>query len=371
VNADVFLVPCDGSRPPVALTHTPEFTWLVSWLVDSSGVIVEEDHDGDEYTRLFRIDLDRPGEMRPLTEDCPPYFIRGGNLSSDGAALFYGANYDFKTGQVLEPTWIYRHDLVTGERKPIACPGKPAYTGVSLNLSGTHLLYSRKDRHPAGQQFYLVDVEGREDREILNFGDEAKVSARWFPDGENILVVSESTGNGVQEHQSLGVYHWPTEDLRWLIDDPDRSIEEAWVSPDGVVVVDEIREASHSTSFVSPVDWIERSYPISPGNLLPLGRAADGAWIALYYSSTSPVELVRFTFEPDDPGTRNDSKSAQTFTSLTRVWDHTELRPDQLAQAESLHWRSVDGQEIQGWLYRASPNPKRSIIYVHGGPTYH
>ena len=31
----------------------------------------------------------------------------------------------------------------------------------------------------------------------------------------------------------------------------------------------------------------------------------------------------------------------------------------------------MDGQEIQGWLYRASPNPQRAIIYVHGGPTSH
>jgi len=26
--------------------------------------------------------------------------------------------------------------------------------------------------------------------------------------------------------------------------------------------------------------------------------------------------------------------------------------------------------EIQGWLYRA-PNPRGTIVYVHGGPTYH
>jgi Tol biopolymer transport system component len=56
-NIDVFLVPSDGSQPPFALTHTPEATELVSWTPDSKAVIVSEDHDGDEYTRLYRVDI--------------------------------------------------------------------------------------------------------------------------------------------------------------------------------------------------------------------------------------------------------------------------------------------------------------------------
>ena len=56
-NVDVFIAPTDGSTPPVALTHTPEYTELVSWTSDSRAVILAEDHDGDERSRLFRVDL--------------------------------------------------------------------------------------------------------------------------------------------------------------------------------------------------------------------------------------------------------------------------------------------------------------------------
>jgi len=31
----------------------------------------------------------------------------------------------------------------------------------------------------------------------------------------------------------------------------------------------------------------------------------------------------------------------------------------------------VDGVKIQGWLYRARPNPKRAVIRIHGGPSRH
>ena len=358
-NMDVFVVPTDGCSPPVALTHTPELTWFVSWTPDSEAVIVEEDHDCDEHVRLFRVDLSHPLEMKPLTEDRPPYFLRGGDLHSDGKSLFYGANYDAASGKVLEPTWIYRHDLSTDQRVPIAKPKRPEYVVVSLNKTGTQLLYSRNDRHPAGRQFYLVDVEGKLDREILNFGDEVKVYARWFPDSERLMVLSESVNGCQQDFQSLGVYHLADEELRWLIDDPQRMIEGAWVTPGGLIVVDEIRNASHTPSYLEVESEVEVPFPRKPGNLLPLGRALDGTWIAMNYSSTSPRDLVRLSLESGE------------MVSLTGVWDHTELDRAQLIPAEDFHWHSVDGLEIQGWLYRAKPNLRRSVITIHGGPSSH
>jgi dipeptidyl aminopeptidase/acylaminoacyl peptidase len=365
-NLDVFAVPADGSAPPVALTHTREATELVSWTFDSQAAIVAEDHDGDERARLFRVDLDRPGQMQPLTEDRPPYFMRGGDLHPDGRALFYGANYDFGSGQVIEPTWIYRHDLESGERVPIARPLRPAWSVPRLNRPGTHLLYPRQDRHPAGYQFYLVDVQGREDRELLNFGDQVKVMARWFPDGQRILVLSESRDGRSQDHKSLGVYHWPTDEMRWLLDDPARNIEDAWVSPDGAIVVDEIARARHLPTILDPVTGAEAGFARLPGNLVPLGRAVDGAWIAIYYAATSPNELVRLP-----PFSLPSPPSPPSLPSLTRVWEHTDLDAARLTPAEEFLWPAADGLQIQGWLYRARPNPRRAVIYVHGGPTGH
>ncbi|MFZ0533292.1 MAG: hypothetical protein WAM09_08935, partial [Anaerolineales bacterium] len=285
-NIDVFLVPSDGSQPPVALTHTPEATELVSWAPDSSTVIVSEDHDGDEFARLFRVDISQPMSMQPLTEDRPPYFIRGGMLHPNGKHLFYATNYDFAAGKVIEPTWIYRHDLITGLRVPIARPVAPNWIVPELNRSGTHLIYPRRDLHPGGRQYWLVDVNGSEDKEILNFGDQVKVFADWHPDGEHIVFLSESTGKGPQDHFSLGVYHWPTQSLRWLIDDPKRVVESAWVTRDGLVVVDEMKDANHLTTFMDIQTGQETSFPRLPGNLLPIGQAPDGTWIALYYSAT-------------------------------------------------------------------------------------
>jgi dipeptidyl aminopeptidase/acylaminoacyl peptidase len=361
-NIDVFLVRSDGSQAPFALTHTPDETVLVSWTPDSQAVIVSEDHDGDEFSRLFRVDISQPLTMHPLTEEHPPYFIRGGMLHPNGRHLFYGANYDFTAGQVIAPTWIYRHDLVTGKRQPISKPTIPNWTVPELNRQGTHLIYPRRELHPAGRQFWLVDVDGHSDKEILNFGDQVKVFADWHPDGEHIVFLSESTGDGRKDHFSLGVYHWPTGSLRWLIDDPNRLIESQWVTRDGLVVVDEMSDATHLATCQDIHTGVETAFPRLPGNLLPVGQAEDGYWIALYYSATSPVELVRLPLHAQQPS---------DLVSLTRASEHTSLTPAQLSSAEDFRWKSVDGLEIQGWLYRTMPNVKRAVIYIHGGPTSH
>jgi dipeptidyl aminopeptidase/acylaminoacyl peptidase len=75
-----------------------------------------------------------------------------------------------------------------------------------------------------------------------------------------------------------------------------------------------------------------------------------------------PTELVRFSQEVVSPA---------DLISLTHVWQHTNLPRERLVAAEALCWRSVDGLEVSGWLYRAQPNLGRAVIYIHGGPSYH
>ncbi|HEX5501975.1 MAG TPA: hypothetical protein VFW96_05100, partial [Thermomicrobiales bacterium] len=91
-GADVFVAPTDGSAAPTRLTETPADTLVVSWAPDSRAVLVEQDKDGNERAQLFRVDLDRPLAMEPLTEPDPPYFLRGGDLHPNGRWLVYGAN---------------------------------------------------------------------------------------------------------------------------------------------------------------------------------------------------------------------------------------------------------------------------------------
>jgi dipeptidyl aminopeptidase/acylaminoacyl peptidase len=357
-TADVYAAPTDGSTAPIRLTDTPENTSLVAWAPNSRALLVQQDHEGDERMQLFRVDLEQPGVLHPLTAPAPNYFLRGGQLHPNGRWLVYGANLDAATGAEIEPTWIYRHDLVTGERIPLARPTRASYAVPELNEQGSHVLYSCQELDVGGVQVWMVDIEGREDREVLNAGPGAKIFATWLSDGQRALVLAEAT-----THRRVGVWDRVSGALRWVLDDPRRNIEQTFVprgSTTSVAVIIEVRDAQICCTLLDLDSGVEIRLPNIPGNLTPLHPLAGREWVGEYYSSTQPAELVRFSLDDVRP---------ESFVGLTRVWERTALSPHDLAAAQDFHWRSIDDLMIQGWLYRPASEPNGTIVVIHGGPT--
>ncbi len=362
-NADVFIVPTDGSARPVALTETPEATFAVSFAPDSRSLIVGEDKDRNERVRLFEVYLDEPKRMSPLTEEDPPFFLRGGTLHPNRRWLVFGANYDAEREKEIEPTWVYRQDLKTGERIPLARPEKPTWLSPQMNAQGTHILYNRKEAHPKGDQIWLVDIEGKEDREILNFGPKARIRAAWLPDGRTVAFITETKNGSQQTHYSVGTYDISEENTVWLIDDPERNIEDIYspINSHHLVVL-EYRNARVTASVIGLVDMQERSLHGMSASLVPIGPIAEDEWVGLYYSSTQPNEIVRFDVNNVD---------ASSFRPLTHVWERTSVERGNLVPAENFEWKAKDGLSIHGWLHRPRRPTKSAVVYVHGGPTAH
>jgi dipeptidyl aminopeptidase/acylaminoacyl peptidase len=362
-NLDVFLIPTDGTVQPIALTETPEATFVVSFAPDSQSVIVGEDKDRNERVRLFEVKVDRPKKMIPLTEEDPPFFLGGGTLHPNRKWLFYGANYDVETKHEIEPTWIYRHNLETQEKFVLAKPKKPTWVYPQLNNQGTYILYNRKELHPKGNQFWLVDVEGKEDREILNFGPKAKVQAVWLPDGQRVGFITETKDGKAQKHYSLGIYNVETGEIDWLIDDPNRNIERIHSPINGHhLVILEYRKARVSPSIMNLNDMKEKFLPEINGSLTPISPVTNEEWVGLYYSSTQPDEIVRFNI---------NNLREEKFKPLTHVWTQTTIKREDLTPTEDFIWNAKDDLEIHGWLYRSKIMSKKAVIYVHGGPTAH
>ena len=355
--ADVFAALADGSQAPLRLTETVEGdTMVVSWTSDSDAVLVSQDNDGDERVRLFRVRLADPGVMEPLTAASPNHYLRGGQLHKDGRWLIYATNLDAESGEEIETDRLYRHDLRTGEKMVLARPEKGSIPWPELNRLGTHVLYSRNDLHPAGQQVWLVDIDGLEDREILNFGPRIKVSASWFSDGRRVLFVAEA-----ESYRRLGVWSMDEKSVRWLVEDPTRNIEYSFVPPNGgAVVVVGVEQAGMRAWLLDVQNGTETSLQHTRGNLVPLLAQADnGGWICTHYDALHPVDLVRYSEE--------DGERA----SLTGLPERMDIDEERLVAAEDFRWRSVDGMEVQGWFYRTRGEKRGAIVLIHGGPTSH
>lgn len=373
--AQVFVAPTDGSRAPIQLTNSSENSHIVSWTHDSRAVMIAQDHDGDERYCLYQVELARPREMKLLTDDAPRYFLRGGEIHPNGQWLVYGANYDFENEREIEATWIWRQDLVTGERVALARPNKTPYMLPALSPTGEYVIYTRAEKYRAGRQVWLVGMDGKNDRELLDAGKARYAFARWFPDGKRLVFLADTA-----THTRVGVHDLESNETRWLLDDATRNIEDAFVprGSDKIVLI----ETQGSRVFSSLLDvetGDEARLRHDAGNLYLLAPLGENGWLAHYSISNQPDDFVCVDL--------NDLR-AEKFVSLTCWWEHTNLTRADFVAAEDFRWRSVashhavrvestsgvmtsdDALEIQGWLYRAQ-NPRGTIVYVHGGPTYH
>jgi len=146
----------------------------------------------------------------------------------------------------------------------------------------------------------------------------------------------------------------------WLVEDPTRNIEYSFVPPNGgPVVVMEIEQARVRAALLDMQSATETSLLHTRGNLVPLAQTENGGWICTYYDALHPVDLVRYDAEDGEPA---------SFTGLP---GRTGIGAERLVAAEDFRWRSVDGIEIQGWLYRTPCEKLGTIVLVHGGPTSH
>ena len=349
-TSQLWLAPADGSAPPKCwITNERDCDWFF-WTPDSSSVALGQSRDGDERVGLSQVALD--GTARALTEERPDYYIHGGQIDPSGRFLVYAANRDPSSGREIETPVIYRHEIASGERVPLTRLERAAYVTPRLSPDGRHVLYSRKDLHPAGRQLWLVGTDGSGDRELLNAGDRRKADGLWSPDSSQVVTTAEAG-----DHRRVGLIDVSSGAVRWLIDDPALQISSAhWPKNADRIVVTETRSARDVASLLDPVSAERSPFPGASGTVLPIGPAADGAWICYHYDARHPMRVVR-----------------QQGDALHGLSDFSDRRiaGSELAAAEDFRWRAGDGADIQGWLYRPHDMVRGAIILVHGGPTAH
>lgn len=351
---DLYLSETDGSSPAKKITDFKQQTNFRSWTSDSKQIIVSHDYEGDERSRLYIIDIETL-ETKPLTPEHPDYYIRGGQLHPNGKFLIYSANYDFEQKKETEVSFIYRHDLIASEHVILAQPKKPCYTDLSMNDAGTHIFYTRNDINPAGVQLWLVDIDGKVDKEILNFGLTSKVSANWHKNSQDILFITEE-----DKFKRVGMYNILTAETKWIIDDPKRDIN--WINtPYGsdIIRVQETEEAEDRTSFIDPISFKETRLN-KTNTIQPITPISKDVWLSRYFNSQQPDTLILW-----------NTNSGEIVKKVIDVFEYVSYKQESLSKAEAYHWKSVDGLKIQGWLYKPKDKTKGTVVCVHGGPTGH
>ena len=373
-NFDIFVTNPQDPTTITPLTNTNELTVFHQWFPDSKSVIISQDTARNERTTCYRVFLDEPNKLHPLTQVNPDFFLRTPCLSPDGGNLYFFANYDFDEKKETEISYLYLQNLDSGIIKKIASPAKPAYNVCFINKDGSNLLYNRSDIHPGGTQCWLVQSNGNNDHEILNFGDEAKIDASWSPDSTNIVFTTDSFEGKRLKTRLTGIYNISTKKIRWLNkpgeSDPDLSSHDfsrgyfSRYETNILVLWETVKAKEQVSIFILDKNKLIR-FPKLLGTILPIQNLKGSLWLGMYYSSTQPMTTVVFPI---------DDLEKLTQKNLKPIFDNfakTTLSKSNMVTAEDIHWQSNDDFDIHGWLYRSPSQTKRAIIYVHGGPTAH
>jgi dipeptidyl aminopeptidase/acylaminoacyl peptidase len=355
-TTQLWLQPSDGSAAPRCLVDDGLDCDYFIWARDGKSIVVGQSSGGDERTTLLQVFLDgRPS--RRLTPQEPDYYIHGGQLLADNRTLVYAANVDPESGEEIEPALIYVQDIETGAKSVIARPEKAAFMWPLVSPDDKYVLYERKDLDPAGTQLWLAAIDGSSDREIVNVGAKAKVDGAWSPDARSVVLAAEG-----KPHRRIGLWHLAGGKIDWLVDDPDRNVEDAvWLRRTDALVIEEVRAARTHMSFLDPLTGQETPFAPGSGSYDPIGLTPDGHWITWHYDAQTPPRLLRLT----------QAAPHRLVGVLAQHPTRFGIDPKELAPAEDYRWKSDDGLEIQGWLFRTKQPMRGTILLVHGGPTHH
>jgi len=350
---NVWLAPTDGSAPPRRVTDEPDHTYVRDFSPDSHKLLLAQSEGSSEHEHLILLDLES-GARQELTPRQDDHYIFGGTFTPEGRSILYAASWDDATTSAIDGQCIYLHDLEAGTRRAVSAADSLSDRALELSDNGRLVLYHRHERHSAGSQIWLLDSKSGEDREVLNVGDTRKAYGSWIDDGR-ILVWAET-----DTHDRIGILSLPDLNLRWLIDDPERSVDNAIAGADGasVAILDYRQGVLHATQ-LDLARGGERPMEAPGRSLRPIAQLPSGPWLCERYSSRAPHELVRF-----DPATG-------AMVGLSRTADYHSGGAMRFASAQPYRWRSADGTEIAGWLYEPEGPSRGLIAHVHGGPAMH
>lgn len=206
---------------------------------------------------------------------------------------------------------------------------------------------------------YLLDINTGIKSRLLPETDERTtyIGISFSKDGKGIYLIT----NKDSEFNRLAYYDPAAKTMNYLTSDIPWNVDDAELSEDGTQVAFETNENGLSKLYMLST----ASNKYSPVPNLPAGVMGGMDW-------SPDSKSIGFTF-----GTYNSSAIAYEFNTITNElirWTKSEtggMDLTTLQEPELISWKSFDGLQISGYLYKASSKfrGKRPVIIdIHGGP---
>jgi dipeptidyl aminopeptidase/acylaminoacyl peptidase len=313
--------------------------------------IFSKDIGGSEFFQFYRYDFS-DGNVTLLTDgksrNTGARWSNGGGLIAYGSTRRTGNDVDIYVENPMDPNSV---------RKVIELSGG-GWEVADWSPDDTELLVAEFISINESN-LWLADVATGTKTLLTPKGKEkiAYGNAAFAKDGKGLYVMVDSGS----EFQRLAYMDLATKKTDFLTGDT-ADVDEFDVSLDGKTVAYVTNEKG--TSVIHLYDTAARRE--LPGPKLPLGVAFGLRW-------HREGGAIGFTMET--PRSNADAYSYDLKTGKLERWTFSELgglNPDTWAEPELVSWKSFDGREITGFLYRPNaskfPGKRPVTIEIHGGP---
>ncbi|HEV3137084.1 MAG TPA: hypothetical protein VGZ26_04255, partial [Pirellulales bacterium] len=314
--------------------------------------IFTKDKGGNEFFQFYRCDL-AGGESTLLTDGKSRN--TGAVWSNAGDRIAYGSTRRTRSDVdffVMDPANPSTDRLLTENRGggwgvvDWSCDDKQLLVAESISINESYV--------------WLVDVESGQKKLVTPKGKGEKIA--YYPvafgkDGKGVYVLTDRGSEfmrlayldlGSNEHTYL------TADIPW-------DVESARLSRDGTRIAFDTNENG-----ISRLHLLDTSTKSS----LPLPVLSDGVITHLkWHENNRDLGFVIASAR-----STADAYSIDTVSGTLDRWTRSEtggLDPVRFAEPRLIAWKTVDGREISGFLYRPPDKftGKRPVIVnIHGGP---
>ena len=401
-NADVYLVPADGSAPPRALTRSGKSDTAPRFSPDGRMLAFLSTRSGT--SQLWVLGLDG-GEPRKVTDvpggvETPVVFSPDGRRVALVADVFPGCADEACNRKRIEdaekgPVRAYhltrlmsrhwdswrpevRHhvllaDLETGKTVDVT-PGdfdSPPHLyedgGIVFSPDGRQIaVVSNHDGQDAeawstNRDVFLIPAGGGEARKVTA-NPAADVDPRFTPDGKLLITRSQRRPGFEADRWWLEAWDVATGAKRTIFSEPDLSVDEFCLSRDGKTVYFTAESEGRRNLYEVPLSGgIPKE--MKRGGAIGSLQAGPGFLVFSETTLTSPAEIFRLSL-----GEKTIPAPVKGLTLANAKWLAETDRP----APESFMVKGAGGAPVQAWLLKPpgfDPAKKYPVVFlIHGGP---
>jgi dipeptidyl aminopeptidase/acylaminoacyl peptidase len=406
-NADVWLVPSDGSAPPRPLTRSEKSDTTPRFSPDGKAVAFLSARSGSSQVWLLSL---LGGEARKVTDvpggvDGPLAFSPDGKKVAFVADVYPGCadeacnrkKFDeaekgpvkaYHLTRLMSRHWdawrpeVRHHVLVadveTGKTVDVT-PGdfdSPPHFyedgGIAFSPDGKRIaVVSNREGNDVeawttNKDVFLVPVAGGA-AEKLTGNPAADVDPAFTPDGATVLTRSQRRAGFEADRWWLEAWDVASKSKRTLFTEPDLSVEAFVLSKDGKTVYFTAQNAGRYDLYQVPLAG-GTPKELKRGGAIASLAAGPGFLVFLESSMTAPAEIYRLALDGKGAPAPGPAGSVRAVTSENATW----LAGVTRNAPQSFTVAGAGGAPVQSWLLTPpgfDPAKKYPVVFlIHGGP---